>query len=461
MIDFEFSAVQRRLMAHASLTARVLFLGLVTLLLLIPLAMIDDLIGERSYRRDQVETEIAALWGGAQLVGGPVLTIPYIVRRTEIRSNGTAVDHEDRRMVYALPEMLAIKVSVKAERRYRGIYDVLVYGADLELTGKFILPNFGEWGIEPKDVRWNEATLAVGISDMHGVRAAAFGFDGRPLDLTPNLSKTQIFSTGLLARPLEKAAVAAGGAHSFTVALALNGSGALRLLPLGNETKIEMAADWPHPNFIGASLPAAREIGDDSFTAAWALSYLARPYPSSWRAEDVNFASLPDSSVGVELVLPGDSYQQTDRIVKYGIMVIGLTFATIFVVGLLRVARAHTAQYLLVGASICLFYLLVLSLSEHIRFIDAYVIASLVDIATVSIYVARTIGRASGAAVAASLAIIHGWMFVLLQMEDYVLLCGSVGLFLALVLVMHATRNVDWFKIGAVLPERPAPAPIA
>jgi len=458
MINFEFVAVRRRLLAHAGMTGRVLFLVLMTLLLLIPLSMINNLIYERSYRRAEVESEISSLWGGSQLIGGPVLTIPYIVKRTEIRSNGTAIDHEDRRLVYVLPEALAVNAAVNAERRYRSIYDVLVYGANLDLTGKFILPDFAQWGIEAKDVRWNEATMAVGISDLHGVQSAKFALDGRALTLTPNLSKTQFFDTGLLARLPETEPYIAGGVRAFSVALAVNGSSALRLLPFGNETKVKMTANWPHPNFIGASLPTTREIGAAGFSAEWMLSYLARPYPPTWRAEDLDFKSLPDSSIGVELVLPGDSYQQTDRIVKYGIMVIGLTFAAIFVVGLLKAARAHTVQYLLVGASICLFYLLVLSLSEHVRFINAYVVASLVNIATVALYVARTVGRFSGAVVAAILAVIHGWMFVLLQMEDYVLLSGSIGLFVALILVMYATRNVDWFRVGATIPERAAPA---
>ncbi|HET6224453.1 MAG TPA: inner membrane CreD family protein [Dongiaceae bacterium] len=154
---------------------------------------------------------------------------------------------------------------------------------------------------------------------------------------------------------------------------------------------------------------------------------------------------------------PGDSYQQTDRIVKYGVLVIALTFATIFVVGLVRAARAHMVQYLLVAASICIFYLLVLSLSEHVRFATAYGIASAVDVATVALYVWRTVTRLAGYIVAATLGLVHGWMYVLLQMEDYVLLSGSIGLLLALIAVMYATRNIDWFRIG--LPPRGEAAP--
>ena len=217
---------------------------------------------------------------------------------------------------------------------------------------------------------------------------------------------------------------------------------------MGSETKLTMAADWPHPSFTGAALPAERSIGKDGFSASWAMSYLARSYPPSWRAEDLSFIDQPDGRIGVALVLPGDSYQQTDRIVKYGLLVIGLIFSTIFVAGLLKTTRAHLVQYLLVGSSICIFYMLVLSLSEHVRFVAAYAIASGADVATVALYVWRTVARFTGYVVAAVLALIHGWMYLLLQMEDYVLMAGSLGLFAALVTVMYVTRNVDWFRIG-------------
>jgi len=226
---------------------------------------------------------------------------------------------------------------------------------------------------------------------------------------------------------------------------------------MGSETKLTVASNWPHPSFTGAALPAERSISKDGFSASWSMSYLARSYPPSWRAEDQSFADQPDGRIGVALVLPGDSYQQTDRIVKYGVPVIGLIFSTIFVAGLLKTTRAHLVQYLLVGSSICVFYLLVLSLSEHIRFVAASGIASSADIATVALYVWRTVARFTGYVVAAVLGLIHGWMHLLLQMEDYVLVAGSLGLFAALATVMYVTRNVDWFRIGRPTEsERPA-----
>jgi inner membrane protein len=435
-------------------TKRVIVLGILVLVMLIPLAMIGDMVTERSNRRYQVENEVAGLWGGSQTIGGPVLTVPYVTRTESTSPNGAVSPTEVRHLVYFLPETLEIRADAKAVLRYRSIYEALVYSSDITITGHFAAPSFADWGVPPSDVLWDEATLAVGLTDLHGIRSLDFTLDAQPLAFAPGLSKTQLFRSGLQAR-LPKAGGDRG--HSFTLRLAVNGTGPLEFLPLGSETKLTMSADWPHPSFTGAALPADHSISKDGFSASWAMSYLARSYPPSWRAEDLNFVDQPDGRVGVALVLPGDSYQQTDRIVKYGVLVIGLIFSTIFVAGLLKTTRAHLVQYLLVGSSICIFYMLVLSLSEQIRFVAAYAIASGADIATVGLYVWRTVARFTGYVVAAVLGLIHGWMYLLLQMEDYVLVAGSVGLFAALATVMYVTRNVDWFRIGQPLEsERPA-----
>ena len=437
-------------------TKRVIVLGVLALVMLIPLAMIGDMVTERSDRRYQVESEIAGLWGGNQTIGGPVLAVPYVTRTETTSAGGVVSQSEAKHLVYLLPEALEIHADVKAEPRYRSIYEALVYGTDVTVRGRFAAPDLADWGASPADVQWSEATLSVGITDLRGIRSLSFTLDDQPVAFTPGLSKTQLFRSGLQARLPNAGADFAGRAHSFLLRLTVNGTGLLEFLPVGSETKVTVASNWPHPSFTGAALPAERSIGPEGFSASWALSYLARSYPSSWRAEDLSFADQPDGRIGVALVLPGDSYQQTDRIVKYGVLVIGLIFSTIFVAGLLKTTRAHLVQYLLVGSSICIFYMLVLSLSEHIRFVAAYAIASAADIATVALYVWRTVARSTGYIVGAVLGLIHGWMYLLLQMEDYVLVAGSLGLFAALTTVMYVTRNVDWFRIGQpVEGERP------
>jgi inner membrane protein len=434
--------------AGFDVTKRVIVLGILVLVMLIPLMMIGDMVAERANRRYQVEYEIAGLWGGSQAIGGPVLAVPYVTRTESTLNSGAVIQSEVRHVAYFLPEALDIRADVDAELRYRSIYEALVYGSEVTMTGRFAAPDFSAWSVPPADILWSEATLFVGLTDLRGIRSVDFTLDDRPIAFAPGLAKTQLFRAGLQARLANTGVGLAGRGHSFTLKLAMNGSGALEFLPLGSETRLAVSANWPHPSFTGAALPLEREIRSDGFSAAWAMSYLARAYPPSWRSDDLAFADLPDGRIGVALVLPGDSYQQTDRIVKYGLLVIGLTFATIFVIGLLKTARAHLVQYLLVGSSICIFYLLVLSLSEHLRFVAAYTIASVADIATVALYVWRTVSRFAGYVVAAILGLVHGWMYLLLQMEDYVLVAGSLGLFAALVTVMYVTRNIDWYRVG-------------
>ncbi|MGH6894139.1 MAG: inner membrane CreD family protein, partial [Dongiaceae bacterium] len=184
------------------------------------------------------------------------------------------------------------------------------------------------------------------------------------------------------------------------------------------------------------------------FAATWSVSHIATDSPLSWLVDEFTLEPGRTTTIGVGLAEPGDVHQQTDRIVKYGILVIGLTFGAMFVVGLLKRDRVHLVQYLLIGASITLFYLLLLSLAEQMDFALAYLIASLVDIAIVAWYAGATIRRLLGWLVGGILAAVHGYMYVLLRMESYSLLSGTIGLLVALLAVMIATRKVDWFALG-------------
>jgi inner membrane protein len=438
-----------------AVASRILFLAVLIGLLLIPLEMIRGLVAERHGRSLQVEADVAQLWGEGQAIGGPVLTIPYLVRESVIR-NGQREEQAHKELAYFLPETLGIDARLSSEIRYKSIYEVLVYLAEAKLEGRFAPPQFDSWGIAPGDILWNEATLALGITDMSGIRRMELQVNSRPVPVSPGMLTGQIFRSGAHAR---LATLTRDTGFAFSVDLALNGSQRLEFLPVGGDTTLQIAADWPHPNFIGAFLPVERKIDAQGFTARWTVSQLARNYPQAWRAADLSFDTVDDARIGLDLTLPGDTYQQTDRIAKYGVLIVGLTFSTIFLLGLLRSARAHFVQYLLVGGSICVFYLLLLSLSEHISFRLAYAIASAIDIAVIALYTARTIRPLLGAIMAALLAALHGFMYLLLQAEDYALLAGSIGLLACLIVVMIVTRNIDWFAIGEDSRRNSAAAP--
>jgi inner membrane protein len=437
-------------------TRRLIVLGVLVVVMLIPLELIRGAVTERFARSQEVESEIAQVWGGAQTVAGPLLTLPYVAR-TRTMQNGVASDQERRELAHFLPDSVVVNATLRTERRYKSLYEVPVYTAEIQLTGSFALPDFEAWNIATADVLWSEAKLSLGLTDMTGIQALTIELDGKPLEVSPAAQRIDLIGGGASARVPGFASSLAS--HPFTVKLTVHGTDWLRLLPVGKETVLTMTADWPHPGFGGAFPPAERTIRDDGFEASWRVSYLARSYPQSWRSEDGALEIASDDSFGVELVTPGDTYQQTDRLIKYGILVIVLTFTTIFIVGLRGSTRTHVVQYLLVGGSLCLFYLLVLSLSEQIGFGAAYAAAAVATVAINALYVRRTVARLAGLVIAGLLAAVYAYMYVLLRLEDYSLLVGTVGLLLVLVAIMYVTRNIDWYALGRSA--TPAPAPEA
>ena len=426
------------------ISKRALFLGILTMLLLIPLGMIDDLVYEREARKQQVVSEITAQWGGAQTVAGPVLVVPY---RYFDAGAATSQNGLKTGQLYFLPEKLEIDAKLATEKRARSIYEVLVYSGTVHLRGRFAALDVARWDIAPENIDWAKAKLLVGLTDMAAIRDLAVTVGGAKYPAEAGLPEADGWGArAVVELPLN--ATTAAQPRDFAIDLGFKGSGSVAFLPLGDTTRIALAADWPHPGFVGTTLPESHAIGERDFTAIWSLGYLSRAFPKSWRAGEVNVEALCGQSVGVALVEPGDVHQQTDRIVKYAILVIGLTFATIFVNGLMTSRRVHPVQYLLVGAAICLFYLLLLSLAEQFSFLSSYLAASLADIAIVGGYAWRTMSRRLGHLTAALLGLVHVYMYVLLQMEDYTLVSGTLALFAALLLAMFATRNVDWYRVG-------------
>jgi inner membrane protein len=423
---------------------RLIFLSILVLLMLIPLDMVEGVVQERADRKQQVEAEIGAQWGPEQTIGGPILVIPYNQMETQIKADGSSEQRLARHYASFLPSETRMSAKATVEKRHKSIYEILVYGTTVHLNGRFVAPDFARWNIDPSQVIWNEASLALILPGAHALRMINLTVDNQTRPVDAGLLPQHPAGTGLHADlPLT-------GAHdfSFEITIGLNGHGSLSMLPLSGQTDIEMASDWPHPDFIGNPLPASHEISDTGFTAQWAINHLATGTPIAWRDSDFHLDPSAVTAVGVSLTEPGDVHQQTDRIVKYGILVVGLTFGTIFIIGLLKNQRVHLVQYLLIGMSICLFYLLLLSLAEQISFAWAYLIASLVDIAIIGWYAGATIRPFVGWLAGLLLSGVHLYLYVLLQMESYALLAGTIGLLVILLLVMIATRRVDWYAIG-------------
>ncbi|NLM92743.1 MAG: cell envelope integrity protein CreD [Bacteroidales bacterium] len=422
---------------------KVFTIGVLALLLMLPVGMVTNLVTERQTRQEEATTEIAFKWGEAQQITGPVLSIPYDTY--ELNKEGERINLS-RNYTHYLPETLDIRGVLVPEIRYRGIFEVPVYTSRIRLEGFFEAPELNI--SEPHaEIHWDEAFLTVGISDLKGIsQAIDFMWNGQPRMCEPGTRISGMIPTGVtIADPLVGAPPA--NPYPFVIELSLNGSKNLSFIPLGRETTAEIQSSWTDPGFDGAFLPAQREISGEGFKAGWRVLELNRNYPQAWTNRDINFGA---SAFGVNLVTPLETYQVTERSTKYAILFIGLTFVVFFFIEILRKLRVHPIQYILVGFGLSLFYLLLLSLSEHLGFGMAYFAASLGIIVMIAGY-ARSIFKDTRLALvmAAFLAVLYGFLYILIQMEDFALLFGAIGLFVILSMVMYLSRKVDWYVIGA------------
>jgi inner membrane protein len=422
--------------------------GLLVLLLQIPIGLISHTVDERRERRDEAIAEVTRTWGGAQELVGPVMTIP-VTRRWEEKVEGQKVAHEAVTLRRILPRDLRVTGKATLETRRRGIFDVPLYVAQLHVEGTFVLPADGERATASVEtaVGWERAQVAFGLSDVGAIRSASalrLGDTERALEPGPG-------AAGFLDAGLHAAVAGArpGATIPFAVDLTFGGHGRLSFVPVGDETRVELASAWPHPSFDGAALPVERRVDGAGFTARWSRLHLGRNFPSVWNDDEVNRGRLSGAAFGVTLVSPVDTYRANDRAVKYQVLFIGLTFLAFTLIELLTALRVHSIQYLLVGFALCLFFLLLLSLSEHVGFARAYVTAAIATVALIGGYVRVVLGDPRrGLAIGALLAALYGFLFVLLQIEEYALLVGSIGLFFVLALVMALTRRVNWYSPG-------------
>jgi inner membrane protein len=334
----------------------------------------------------------------------------------------------------------------------------VVYRGALKIAGAFARPSFETWKVDPNAILWDDATLSLAITDLRGTQGTlTVRWAEQSLPLEPGC-RIRGFDSGVSARipGLE----AAAGPLMFDLDLNLKGSFSLGLIPAGRTTEARLKSEWPDPRFDGAFLPAERTVTPDGFQARWEVSYYGRMFPQRWSTADGESRFDPNqataSAFRVSLLSVVDAYRLTERSIKYGVLFLVLVFTTFFLFEAIASLRVHPVQYALVGAALCLFYLILLSLSEFIRFSAAYALAALAATGLIAAYCARVLHKRSRAVLlGAGLLGTYGCLYVILQMQDYSLLLGTAGLFLALGLVMFLTRNLDWY--GQPGDEPPAP----
>src|SRR5690242_752002 len=399
---------------------RLIVIAVLALLLQIPILMISGLVGERQQRNEDAVADISSKWGGAQSITGPALVVPYTYRWTD-ESGTRPITHAETRNAIILPDSLTILGTMKSEVRRRGIFSVPVYRLDAQVEGEFTRPHFDELRVAPGDVDWSHAHLAVGVSDVRAIQeATTLTWNGRHIDFLPGTGGFVEGGTGIHAPVV----IADTTQHiRFAFPLALNGSLRVDAVPFGRATAVDLESDYPHPSFQGKWLPTQRTVDDHAFTARWSIPYLGRGYPQIWSSDSSMARTIDASRFGVQLVNPVDQYHMASRSVKYAFLFILLTFATIWLIEVLAGVRVHPIQYLMLGGALCLFYLLELALSEHLGFPLAYALASVAVIGMVGVYSLAILRRASRAAiVAAGVALLYGYLYLLLRNEDYALL---------------------------------------
>jgi inner membrane protein len=424
----------------SSITVKLLSIGFLILVLLVPKEMIHSLITERQLLNEQVVQEISAQWGGGQTITGPFLIVPY---RTYIREDGKLKENGISN-AYLLPDDLEIKGTVNPETRYRGIYKQVVYNASLEFIGTFSKPDWTSLGIEPESIMKNEITLALGIPDMRGIQKTVDMLWGnQKCTADPGLRTHDVAESGLSMKVKLDPFLEADSIH-FKIPLSLNGSGTLNFIPVGKQTRVEISSPWKDPSFEGSFLPHERTISENGFTAHWSVLHLNRNFPQQWIGKDFD---LNPSSFGVSFLVPVDHYQKATRSIKYALMFIALTFTVFFFVEVVNKRRIHPIQYLFVGIGLTIFYSLLVSLSEHLSFNVAFLIAAVCIICMISLYT-RAIFRSTKLAMImlALLTFLYGFLFIILQLQDYALLLGSIGLFVVLAIIMYLSRNINWFE---------------
>jgi inner membrane protein len=427
-----------------SVLIKLVLIGILTLLSLIPSSWIQTLIWERQERQDEVIKEVSDKWSGRQLLEGPVLVLPYKTMVSQ-NTNGKITYKEVLTNIYILPEILDIVSSVEPEILHRGIFDAVVYNTKIRVDGKFSAIELKKSGINPNMIQWDKAKVDIGLSDLKGlknnpmIRLAETSY---PVE--PDFTSLRLFTNNLIILPdLSKAR---NTALNFNFDLDLRGSSELSFIHLGKTTTVKVYGKWDNPSFTGRYLPEQRNISSNGFTAVWKMPYFNRSFPQQWMEQNSILKTTNwEGSFGVKFILPVDQYQKTMRSAKYSILIILLTFIALFFTELVNKRKVHLLQYVLIGAAMIIYYTLLLSFSEQVGFNMAYLIASAATVALIGVFIAALLKSKKPAVIfSCILTIFYGFIFVIIQLQDLALLFGSIGLFVIIAVMMYLSARMDW-----------------
>lgn len=449
------------------LTFKVVAVFFVSLFLIVPISHVESLVRERKDTRDQVVADIAKSAGYSQTVNGPYLIVPFeqrVKRWTEEATDKPRqlIEEVTSGELVFLPRKFDVEGDVDIQERARGIYRARVFGLTSALSGEFeIAANYGITD-NVDDYSFGTPYLALGLSDIRGIgRGLALQWGDEQASFEPNTTPTgsvrgpalsRVLSSGVHAT-LPNVAASAPRVTSFSIRLSLQGTSELHVVPVGRSSAVQLSSNWPHPSFVGEFLPKTRTVTDVGFDATWETSFFATNLEAlverCHSASEGACSELATKTFAVSFVDPVDHYLKSERATKYAFLFVGLTFALFFLFEVLRRFSVHPVQYGLVGLALAVFFLLLLSLSEHLGFVLAYVVSAAASVLLIGYYVVPILGSVRNASgFGAALAGLYGVLYGILTSEDYALLTGSLVVFSVLGLVMVVTRNVNWAKFG-------------
>jgi inner membrane protein len=419
-----------------SVTFKAIMIALLTVLMLIPSAMIQNLIFERQERSKETVSRINDKWSRAQLIKGPFLVIPY---ELEIEKNDKTKTKEYNELTIS-PETLNIDAKLTPEERYYGIYKSIIYKSNIKLKGNFALKK--EHFPLGANIMWTDAYVRLGVSDLRGVS------DSMKFSINNVATKADAgglndaIGQGLKLSWDDSLQLGNYEALHFDSEIKLNGSESLNFIAAARTTTVKLTGEWQAPSFVGAFSPEY-EITANGFVANWKVMHFNRNIPERWTNNQVN--DFETSSFGVNLVDTVDHYQQNMRSAKYAIMFIVLTFVVFFFIELFTSKRIHPVQYILVGAALIIFYSLLLSISEHLGFAWAYIISSVATVSLITVFASKIFNNKKHSfALTSILSGLYVFLYVILQLEDVALLIGSIGLFIILAVIMYLTAKFKW-----------------
>lgn len=423
--------------AFENILVKISFIVLLILILIVPTFMVEQLIKERNNRQKESIQEVSGKHAQWQRVSGPVLTIPYTI------PSSFGKDRSTKGNFHILPDQLSVKGKLNPEKRKRGMYETVVYGSSIHVEGAFDNIDLNAANLKLEHLEFSKAYITVGVSDLKGVtKQVAIQLDEQSYQFQPGVLSSDVINEGLhaycaLDSSLER--------RTFSFDLELNGTEFLRFVPIGRETQVDLTSSWSSPSFSGSFLPSERSITKDGFHAKWNVLNMNRNYPQSWKDKKY---SIANSAFGVDLDLGVDIYQKTMRVAKYAILFVALTFLVFFFVEVKNRILIHPIQYTLVGISLVVFYVLLLAFSEQISFGWAYFAAASMTISLICLYSKTLMKKWSLVGVLGGiLTIMYVFIFIIIQLEEYALLFGSLGVFLILAVTMFFSRKIDWFQV--------------